>query len=48
MPRYNEFVGNCIHCNCSAYFNEEEWKLTFEDDGFDCLHELKEEEDGEV
>ncbi len=41
MPRYNEFVGNCIHCNAPAYWNDEELWLKFEDDGFDCLHELE-------
>jgi hypothetical protein len=42
MPIYNTYIGDCIHCGCSAYFNEEEGWIKFSDGGWICDHELEE------
>jgi len=42
MVTQNEHIGNCIHCNVSAFWNEEEQKVIWQNsiDTGGCMHEL--------
>lgn len=42
-----EYVGNCIHCNVSMYWSEDNQKLKALDSDIDCIHELAEEKEND-
>lgn len=57
MLNRRTYVGRCVECGCSLFYNEKEEKLVAKGGDPDCLHhydwpedrkEKEEEEDGET